>query len=146
MACHHHHRNIHHGEINMLASPGFFALEQGSRKRKGAHGAGCVINRRCAEFDRVYLRRAGAGHDARCRLDYMIIRGLFTARPTMAKGRDGAIDQPRIELQQILIAQAQSRKGTRAKIFHQHISAHDQLTENLTRCFLLQIKRHAALV
>ena len=29
MACHHHHRNIHHGEINMLASPGFFALEQG---------------------------------------------------------------------------------------------------------------------
>ena len=64
----------------------------------------------------------------------------------MTEGGDGAIDQPRIDLQQILIAQAQSREGAGAEIFHQHISAGNQLAENLARFCLLQIKRHAALV
>ena len=146
MACHHHDRNIKHGKINMLAAPGLLSLKQRRLQRKGTHGAGGVINRWRAEFDLVHFRRAGAGHDARCRLDKVIIRSLLTARPTMTEGGDGAIDQPRIDLQQILIAQAQSREGAGAEIFHQHIGAHDQLAENLARRFLLQIKRHAPLV
>ena len=76
----------------------------------------------------------------------MIIGSLFTARPAMTKGRNRAIDQPWIDLQQILIAQAQSHEGAGAEVFHQHIGACNQLAENLARFCLLQIKRHAALV
>src|SRR5262245_29779706 len=94
---HQHQRYIEHGAVDVLALARALALEERRGDREGAHGAGGVIDHRCAGLDRIHIRRAGHGHHARRGLDELVVRGLLAAGPFLTERRHRAVDEPRVD-------------------------------------------------
>ena len=117
---------------------------RGERERTGHPGR--IIDRRRAELDRVHVLRAGHRHDAGGRLDDMIVSGLLAARPVLAECRKRRIDQPRIDLGEILVAEPERLKGPGAIVLDEHVGRRDQLFQNLAAALGLQVERDGALV
>ncbi len=77
---------------------------------------------------------------------YGIIARALDVRPARAETTDGAIDEPRIDLEQPLRSGAQARRGAGTEILDEDISLADQPLENQALVRGLQVECHAALV
>jgi hypothetical protein len=64
----------------------------------------------------------------------------------LSEGREGGVDQPRIDRRERLVAQPQRFERTGPIILHEDIGRGDELLENVAVCFGLQIERDRALV
>ena len=89
---------------------------------------------------------AGQRHDARQRLDLAVIAGLVAIRSGLAEAGHRAIDQPRVDLGQRGVADAEPVHHAGAEILHDHVGVGDQALDDLDRRRLLQIQGQAALV
>ena len=85
--------------------------------------------------------RAGTGGDAGSRLYCVIVSRLSAARALLAERGHGAVDQPRIELLQILVAQAQRLERAGAVILDEHVRILRQRLEDLAPLLRLEIER-----
>ena len=81
MRAHQDHGDVEHRHVDALAASGALALEQRAGQREGAGRAGCIVDRRRAELDRIDFRRAGHGHDAGGRLDHVVVGGVLRRGP-----------------------------------------------------------------
>ena len=66
-----------------------------------------------------------------------------TERSFLPKASDGAVDQPRMELRQIVVPQAPVRHVSRAERLHQHVSLGGQLDRLLAPCRGAEVQRDA---
>ncbi len=126
--------------------PGALALEQRGRERERARHAGGVIDRRRAELDRMHVLGAGHRHDAGGRLDHVIVGGLLPARAVLAESRERRIDEARVDLRQVLVAEAQRVERAGAIVLDEHVGCRDQLLQDFAAAFGLEIERDRALV
>ena len=125
---------------------GALALEQRRREREGAGHAGRVVDHRRAELHRMHVLGAGHRHDAGGRLDHVVVGGLAAARALLAERRERGIDQPRIDLRQRLVAEAERLERAGAIVLDEHVGGGDQLLQHLAVGLGLQVERDRALV
>ena len=76
----------------------------------------------------------------------VIVSGFFASRTGSAKGRDGTIDQARVQLAHLLIRKAEPVKLAGTKILHKDVRCLEQAQENLTASIRFQVKRNRFLV
>ena len=146
MRAHQDHRDVEHRHVDALALAGALALEQRGGQRESAGHAGGVVDRRRAELDRMHVLGAGHRHDAGGRLDHVIVGGLVAARAVLAEGRERRVDQPRIDLRQILVAEAERLERAGPVVLDEHVGGRDQLLQDLAAALGLQVERDRALV
>ncbi len=137
---------LQHRHIDELTLAGMGALEQRRGHGEGGGHAGQHVADREAGAGRPHLGVAGQRHDARQRLDLAVIAGLVAIRAGLAEAGHRAIDQPRVDLGQRGIADAEPVHHAGAEILHDHVGVGDQALDDLDRRRLLQIQRQAALV
>src|SRR5262249_58311359 len=89
---------------------------------------------------------AGDRHDAAHRLDLAVIARAEPRRASLAEAADGAIDQPRINLRQRGVADAELVHHAGAEIFHDDVGFGCKLLNDRDRLGLGEIERQAALV
>ena len=76
----------------------------------------------------------------------MVVSGLVAARPVLAKGRDRAVNQPRVQRRHRLVAEAERLERSRPVILNHNIGAGHKPLQDLSPGFGLQIERDRALV
>ena len=76
----------------------------------------------------------------------MIVRGLLAPRAALTEGRERRVDQLRIDLAQIFVAEAQRLERTGPVVLHQHVGGGDQFLQDLAALLGLQVQRDGALV
>ena len=143
---HQDHRHVEHRHVDALAAAGALALEQRRRQRERAGHAGRIVDHRRAELHRMHVLGAGHRHDAGGRLDDVVVGGLPAARAVLAEGRERGVDQPRIDLRQRLVAEAERLERAGAIVLDEHVGGGDQLLQDLAIGLRLQVERDRALV
>ncbi len=143
----HHERDqrLEHRHLDRLALAGALAREEGCEQRRDhAVGAGLVGDDRRQE---AWL----AGDDAlqrgeaRARLDDVVVGCLraHRARGAITVGRD--IDEPRIDLLELLVFDAEALGRIGPVVVHQHVGGLGELEQSLAAGILLQIEDDRAL-
>ena len=141
-----HQRDIEHGHVDALALTGALPLEQSRGQSVGAHCAGRVIDGGGADFDGRGVRCAGAGHDAGCGLDDVVVGGAFALRAALTEGGEGRVDQFRIYLAQVFVAEAELFEGAGTVVFDQHIGRGDEFLQDFAALLGFQVQRDRPLV
>ncbi len=139
-------RRIEHRHIDKLAGAGMAALEEGACHGKRRGHAGDRVAQGKAGAGRAHLGVAGDRHDARHRLQLAVERGSAALRALLAKTRDGAIDQPRIDRAQHLIAEPEPLHDPGAKILPDDICPFGELFDDFDGLPFGQVEGQAALV
>ena len=76
----------------------------------------------------------------------MVIGGAHAFRAGLAERGERGINQFRIDLAQVLVANAEGLERTRPVIFHQHIGGGDKLPEDFAALFRFQVQGDGTLV
>ena len=76
----------------------------------------------------------------------MVIGGLLAPHPVLAERRDRTVDEPRIDLEQILIAEPQRLERAGSIVLHQHVGFGDELLKNLAAFFGFEVEGYRLLV
>ena len=137
-----------HGHIDHLAAPGGVALVECGHR--GAEGVGAGEN--VGDVDAAIIR-AGAvlligemGEvEARGGVHRRGVGGELGGGAGLAEAGDGGVDQPRIDLLQNIVVQAEAGHDAGPEIFHQHIDLGDQFFDDGNRFRSLQVQHQAAL-
>ena len=140
------HRRLQHGDVDQLPLAGVGALEQRARNAERGGGARKHVADGEAGARRPGLFVTGDRHDAGHRLDLAVIAGGRSFRAGLAEAGDGAIDQPRIDRRQRLIADAELVHHAGPEILHHHVGLGGEPLDDRDRLRLLQVERQAALV
>ena len=101
---------------------------------------GNIDTRRCR------LARLRDAHHARKGLHHRVIAARMSQRAILAKGRNRAVNQPRVALTQPLMAQAQPIHHARAEVLDQDVAAIGQAPHDLQALRLFEVDHHAAFV
>ncbi len=142
----HHERDVQHRAVDVLALAGALALEQRAGEGEGAHRAGRVVDDRRADLDRMDIRRAGRRHHAGQRLDGVVVGRLVSARAVLSEGGHRAVDQLRIDLLHVFVADAEGRECAGPVILDHDVGVLDELLEDRAAALLLQVEGDGPLV
>src|SRR5438093_2775084 len=105
----------------MLPLTGGTASPQGHQYSKSRMQAGEL----CQQLVRSHGRTAGGitigEHDAARSLRDEVAASVATVHARLPEGRDGDVDEPGMQLAQVLIAEPEPRQFARLPIFYQHV-------------------------
>ena len=142
-------RGIHrvvHCDLDDLPLAGAFALEErGGNSAKQVNPTKEVDERRAC-LNRRAVRKAGRGNSAAHCLHCDVHRGHVGVGPFVAVALAGGIDEPRIQLHQLLGIESESFHGSGSEVLDDDIDVLDQILEYLTTLIGFYIHDDAALV
>src|SRR5207247_4972324 len=141
-----HHRRLEERSAHALAEAGFLAMEDGRAHPERAQHARGEIEKGHAGPHGLAPRLAGDGHDAGEGLHERFVARRVLAGSGAAEGGDGAVDQPRVDGGERLVAKAEALHGARAEILDEHVGRAHEGLHHLHRLRRLEIELHAALV
>jgi len=114
------HHRVLHGHVDK----GALALALAGVERRadgvGAEHAGRDVADRHPQLDRGAVGQAGDAHQAGSALHDLVVTGQRGA--VLAEAADRAVDQPRVEAFQVLVAQAQAGGGARPQVLDEHVA------------------------
>ena len=76
----------------------------------------------------------------------MVVGGLVAARPVLAKSRDRAVDETRVDLAHHLPAQTERGEGTRPIVLDHDVGALHEALQDVAARLGLQVQRNRPLV
>src|SRR6185437_7673280 len=79
-------------------------------------------------------------------LSDLVVAGPVAVRTGLAEAGDARIDQPRVDLAQRLVVDAEAALDVGPEVLDQHVGPGDELLEDLDTLGVLEIERHRALV
>ena len=126
-------RNARHHlrQVDMLAAPRHVAMvEAGERTHRPVHAAG-IIHVRPAPASRRLVGQAGEMRQPRDRLSDRTERGVMVIATGMAVARHRHIDDVRLDLAQLVIAEAPVPQHARAEILDHDVGDGDQPLHDL---------------
>src|SRR5262245_34865092 len=133
----------------MLAGAAFFAVrERRAYCDRRVHAGNDVADR----YTRLLrppagkiVALAGDAHQSGHALDHEVVAGALGVRPGLAEARHRAVDEPRVDLPQILVAQAVTREVADFVVLHQHVALRGELAHDVLPRGFRQIHRHRLL-
>jgi hypothetical protein len=132
--------------IELLAPTGLLPLQQREQHALEQMHSGRVVREgRGIDHDRIALARAPR-HHAGHRLRQHVLTAFVRIGAGEAEAGTDRVDQPRIDLAQLLIAEAHAVHHAGAEIVHHHVGAADQVHQRRPIIRLAQVEHHRALV
>src|SRR6266446_48563 len=122
---------VEHGEPDVLALAGALTCKEGRSDRLSCKDRCRLVGNNGAD----HLRPASLGvrlkvREARQALDDRVVDSLPGIGPALADPADRDIDQPRVQIAQCRLAEAETLHGPRTKVLHQHVGTGDQLAHD----------------
>src|SRR4051794_36211806 len=134
-----------HGDLDALAAPGVRALvERGADRPEQVDRVAGVADLR-AGHDRRAVLEAGRAHRAAGRLGDVLVR-LGVLERARAEALQRRVDEPRVELVQVLPREAEPIHHARAEVLDQDVGAVHELAEDLLALVRLHVEGEAPLV
>ena len=140
------HHGIHQGHVHPLAPAGELAGVQRHQDADGQVHAAQHVAHGAAHTGGLAARVAGDAHQAAHRLGDDIVSGALGVGPVAAEAGHRRINDARVDLFQLVIAQAQLVHNAGAIVLHHNVRLFDQLLEQLLALRRLQIQGNALLV
>ena len=134
-----------HRHVDPLALAGPLLLDEGGRNGEGGGDAAHGVADRVANPQRCGVGRAGDTHDTGQSLDDLVVGGIVAQRAVHAEAGDGAIDHVRLDLAQLVIAEAEPVHDARTEILDDSIGGGHQPAKQLLAGGGLQIDGDRAL-
>ena len=89
---------------------------------------------------------AGDAHHAAVSLHDGLVAGLVLQGPALAESRDGAVDEPRVQGGQLLVAEAHALHRPRPEVLDQHVGLARHSAQDLRAFLRLEVQGYATLV
>ena len=139
-------RGIQHGHVDELAAARVRALVERARHRERRRHAADGIADGKARPHRPLSGMAGDRHDAAHRLDLAVVGGGGALGAGLAEARHRAIDEPRVQPRQHLVADAHPVHDAGAEVLHHHVGLGGEAVHDLDRLGLGEVEGEIALV
>ena len=134
-------RGAHHP-----AAPGQRPLVQRGEHAVGAVHPGEQVADRDAHAGRLVGRRTGQRHQPGLALGDLVVARAAALGPVVPEPGDREDDQPRVDLVQPLVREAEPVQHAGAEVLHQHVGAGHQPGQELPALLGLQVGGHRLLV
>ena len=131
---------------DLLALAGLFALEQGDENAERAENARRQVRNRNARAHRPASRLSRDRHEAAQALRDLVETGPVRVGPVLAKTGNARIDQPRIELAQCRIVDAEAPLHVGPVVLDHDIGLRGEPAKNLDALRRLQVEADRTLV
>src|SRR5437773_3458659 len=142
---HRHHRLEERG-VDPLALAGPLALEQRNQDALGQEEPGREIGHRDADPHGALTGQPGDRHEPAHALGDLVVARPLGVRAGLAEAGDRAVDDPRIDLRQRLVVDAEPLLHVRPEVLDDDVGARRQLLDDLDAARMLEVERHRALV
>ena len=129
-----------------LALAGLLALEQGHQDAERAEQPARQVGDGNADPHRPAAGLAGDRHQAAHALGDLIEARTLAVGPVLAEARDAGVDQPRVDLAQRRIVDAEPLFHVRPEVLDHHVGLGGQPAQHGNAARRLQVERDAALV
>src|SRR2546430_9996103 len=126
------HRGLQQRAVDALAEAGLCPVEQRVADAERGEDPGREVEERDAGSDRRTAGLSGDRHDAAERLHEGFVSGAVLPRPGPSERRDRAVDQPRVERGQGLVAETEALHRARPEILDEHVGALDQIPKDVS--------------
>ena len=140
---------VHHGHVDVLAAPGFMAVMHRRQDADDAvHGTGCHIGDLHVGQHRPRLLASRVGHVAGPRKIVDVVPRAHGHRPCLPVAGQRAVDQPRVQLLQLLVAQTKFVHDAGPELLQQDIVSFvsDEAFDRFHARLRLQIQHDGFLV
>src|SRR5207245_3366454 len=139
------HRVLHR-DLDLLALTGEVPLHQRGENADHAVHAGARISYGRPHVGRRIVGKAGDAHRAAHRLRDRLVALVVGVWPVRAEALDARVDQPRVELLDRLVSEAQTLEHTWTEILEQHVTGLQEGAEHVLGARILEIQGEASLV
>ncbi len=140
------HRRLEQRAVHALTEPGALALQDRGGDAERAEDARREVEERHRRPHGLAVRLAGDGHDPAERLHQRLVAGAVLAGAGAPEGGDGAVDQPRVDFRERLVAEAEALHGAGAEVLDEDVGLTHQCLDHLDALGGLEVEGHAALV
>ena len=132
--------------LNAVPVPGFLPVIHRAHDAKRSQYRAMLVDRRRTDRRRRVFAVPGQRGDPAHALDQQVLPRLFHLGPAGTIAGAGAVDQPRVDLFQRLVTQAQLFHNARAEIFKDHVILFYQPVNDLLPFPGFQVHRDRPLV
>ena len=132
--------------VHELPAPRHAPRPERAEDAEDAEEARAQVGDRHAHLHRWAVGTARRAHDAAHALGNEVVAAAVRVGPGLPEARDRTVDEPRIDLPQRLVVDAEPARHARPIVFDQHVGGCDQPCEDGDGFRPLQVEREAALV
>ncbi|BDC26107.1 hypothetical protein NB2BOR_A03980 [Bordetella parapertussis] len=140
---------IEQRDVDGLSFAAEVAVLQRAQDRRRGVDARDHIGDRDAGLERAAaglgVRQAGDAHQSAHALEYVVVAGQVGVRAGLAESGDRAIHEPRIDLAQRLIVQAEARQRADLVVLDQHVRVLGELADDFLAFGAGDVQRHRLL-